>query len=102
MAEDKIVAEVTKVTKQTDLEGSEAARAGLFTVEAKVSAPEYSDKIFVVRIPKSDAPANLQSKQESLMEDGAFQFVTANEMKIGDQLEVSISRPPAEQVERAL
>jgi hypothetical protein len=102
MIEDKIASEVTKVTKQIGLEGPAEAKTSRFIVDAKVLAPEYSENIYVVRILNSELNDHFQSTPESLMQDGLFQFATTSEMQVGDKLQILISRPPPDQVQRAL
>jgi hypothetical protein len=89
MPEKEIIAEVARVTKNPVAEGSNDT--GLFTVEAKVSAQEYSQGAFIVRVLEPAELGNFQHEQGSLMQEGCFTFASVDVPIVGDQIKISLS-----------
>jgi hypothetical protein len=91
MPQTKFGARVIKVTKNPVVDGPQGGKIGLFTVDAKVDAPEYAKDIFVIQIVGSAALGSRQTEKGFLMENGEFQFASVDELAVGDEVEITVS-----------
>jgi hypothetical protein len=92
MEEGTGIATVTGITKHPIVEVAEGVEIRRFTARAEMHAPahKYSKDLFLVRILKPAALGSHQLEPGSLMVRGEFEFEAAEEVKVGDRLEISI------------
>jgi hypothetical protein len=87
------IAVVTKVLKHPVVRLDEGIEIRRFTIRAKMHAPahKYSDDLYFVKILSPAEFGSLQPEPGTLMDHGEFELDVSEEVKVGDQLEISIS-----------
>jgi hypothetical protein len=96
--EEDIIAVVIKVEKRSDLGESPEKPMAIHKVFAKIDEPnqKFLSELFWVKIIKPVELSVGQREPGALMAHGEFMFETIDEVKVGDQLHLSVASTSSE------